>query len=343
MATTPSPFSSSYWCYCCSRFVRISSRHDADGVACPDCNSGFLEVVATPPPPPSSRRHPRRRNAHRSNPFNPVILLRGSGGSGNLTPLSPSPTAAGTTTTSFELYYDDGAGSGLRPLPTSMSDFLMGSGFERLLDQLAHIETAAAAAGFGSGTGSCGRHPPASKSAVESMPTVEVGAGSESYCAVCTEAFEAGSEAREMPCKHIYHSECILPWLSMRNSCPVCRHEMPLEEGGDEEEGEATNSVGLTVWRLPGGGYAVGRFAGAGRGIGPGSGSDREVPVVFTEMDGGLINPGGVPRRVTWAAPTGRSGRGRSGRIRRFFQNLVSMFGRRAQSSPTSTRRTIVY
>ncbi|KAI4975438.1 hypothetical protein ZWY2020_049045 [Hordeum vulgare] len=57
--------------------------------------------------------------------------------SSDAAPPRTRPPRSGHATSSFELFYDDGAGSGLRPLPESMSDFLMGSGFERLLEQLA--------------------------------------------------------------------------------------------------------------------------------------------------------------------------------------------------------------
>ncbi|KAF2318856.1 hypothetical protein GH714_011187 [Hevea brasiliensis] len=162
-----------------------------------------------------------RRNAGNRSPINPVIVLRG-GGAGQSDSGENEGSGRG-----FELYYDDGSGSGLRPLPPSMSEFLLGSGFERLLDQISQIEI--------NGLGRF-EHPPASKSAIESMPTViisECHTSMESHCAVCKEPFELESEAREMPCKHIYHSDCILPWLSLRNSCPVCRHELP----GDDETG----------------------------------------------------------------------------------------------------------
>ncbi|XP_073042142.1 probable E3 ubiquitin-protein ligase RHC2A [Primulina eburnea] len=332
--------SSNFWCYRCNRFVSVLTQ---DSVSCTDCNGGFVEVVDTPTRSPisNSRRHPfpsasvqntdsssgpgpdlspRLRRSRRSggdrSPFNPVIVLRGlnDGGDGR-------EAAAG-----FELYYDEGAGSGLRPLPASISEFLLGSGFERLLDQLAQIEA--------NGIARIERNPPASKAAIGSMPTVEISEqhiALESHCAVCKEPFELGVEAREMPCNHLYHQDCILPWLSLKNSCPVCRHELPTDNDdanrihdvnevnrGENEVANDDETVGLTIWRLPGGGFAVGRFSGGRRG------GERELPVVYTEMDGGFNN-NGVSRRISWGS-RGIVSRERSG-LRRVLHNLFACFG----------------
>ncbi|KAK4363753.1 hypothetical protein RND71_018994 [Anisodus tanguticus] len=330
---------SSYWCYRCTRFVRVSTGND---VVCPHCNSGFIEVaegnsnIDSPEPrrrfpmrnenhpgSTSSRRNRRNNRAGDRSPFNPVIVLR-----------SPSEAApendneAVSEERSYELYYDDGEGSGLRPLPPTMSEFLMGSGFDRLLDQLSQIEVN----GFGRP-----ENPPASKSAIESMPIVEISSkhvNSETHCAVCKEAFALGSQASEMPCKHIYHSDCILPWLSLRNSCPVCRHELPAEtteatttttsSGDFPRTRNDEEAMGLTIWRLPGGGFAVGRFSGGRRG------AERELPVVYTEMDGGFNN--GVPRRIAWRSRRSNTGRNGGG-ISRIFSNFASFFRRLTPSS----------
>ncbi|XP_004503159.1 probable E3 ubiquitin-protein ligase RHC2A [Cicer arietinum] len=341
---------SSYWCYRCSRFVRVGRQ---ETVTCPDCDGGFVEEIEHPSHsvhvdsrrrrfpaaamymigqhpgsddnsrPPFLRR--TRRNGGDRSPFNPVIVLRGSG--------STEVTEGGSTGESrgFELFYDDGAGSGLRPLPPSMSEFLLGSGFDRLLEQLSQIEI--------NGIGRY-EHPPASKTAVDSLPTIEINGchlDMESHCAVCKEAFQLGTVVREMPCKHIYHPDCILPWLALHNSCPVCRHELPSDNELQSQTqsqsvglNEEDNNVGLTIWRLPGGGFAVGRFAGGRRG------AERELPVVYTEMDG-AFNNGGEPRRISWSS--GGSRERERGGFRSLFGHFFGCFrgGVRNQPSISST------
>ncbi|KAL0335200.1 UNVERIFIED_CONTAM: putative E3 ubiquitin-protein ligase RHC1A [Sesamum radiatum] len=71
--------------------------------------------------------------------------------------------------------------------------------------------------------------PPAPESTIEGLPVVELSSEylkHDSCCPVCKDEFEVGARARELPCKHLYHSECIIPWLHIHNTCPVCRHEV---------------------------------------------------------------------------------------------------------------------
>ncbi|KAL6006831.1 hypothetical protein ACLOJK_032327 [Asimina triloba] len=49
----------------------------------------------------------------------------------------------------------------------------------------------------------------------------------EARCAICLNDSTVGTEVARLPCKHIFHSECILRWLSMHHICPLCRFELP--------------------------------------------------------------------------------------------------------------------
>ncbi|CAH8390744.1 unnamed protein product [Eruca vesicaria subsp. sativa] len=43
-------------------------------------------------------------------------------------------------------------------------------------------------------------------------------------CAICLEEYEEGEELGELKgCGHDYHGGCIKKWLSMKNSCPICK------------------------------------------------------------------------------------------------------------------------
>ena len=46
-------------------------------------------------------------------------------------------------------------------------------------------------------------------------------------CVVCQEAFDAGASVCQLPCQHLFHADCVLSWLKLRNNCPVCRWELP--------------------------------------------------------------------------------------------------------------------
>ncbi|CAM8917144.1 unnamed protein product [Rhodiola kirilowii] len=100
---------------------------------------------------------------------------------------------------------------------------------------------------------------PASKAFVEAMPNVnvfdmlsgEVDEG-QILCAICKDQFLADVEAKQLPCLHMYHPDCILPWLEQHNSCPVCRFKLPVEEdlGNGSQQQQLTEGVGVRFWEL---------------------------------------------------------------------------------------------
>lgn len=71
--------------------------------------------------------------------------------------------------------------------------------------------------------------PPASKAIVDDLPLVVVDDGN-ALCAICKDEIEFGGQAKQLPCSHHYHGACIVPWLGIRNTCPVCRYELPTDD-----------------------------------------------------------------------------------------------------------------
>ncbi|KAG2691186.1 hypothetical protein I3843_09G219700 [Carya illinoinensis] len=120
------------------------------------------------------------------------------------------------------------------PYVRNSGDYLDASGFEELLVRLAETDSLRRGA------------PPAALSLVNSLPCVVIDEQHEKHeglaCAICKEVLTSGTKANQLPCFHLYHPSCILPWLTTRNSCPLCRYELPTDDK-DYEEGKQ-NSIG---------------------------------------------------------------------------------------------------
>ncbi|CAL0313410.1 unnamed protein product [Lupinus luteus] len=218
-----------YFCYQCNHTVSITPSSD---LACPDCNSGFVEEVETPIPQPQ--------------PFSFTYEFGGSGGDdlpslfggrspfGDVDAFNPlvflqnyiQTLRAGGANVQFVI---DNSASGL-PANLNLGDYFFGPGLEQLIQHLAENDPNR----YGT--------PPASKNAVEGLPeiaiTEELLDSDSSQCAVCKDTFELNEIVKQLPCKHIYHSDCILPWLEMHNSCPVCRYELPTDDPDYEQRAQ---------------------------------------------------------------------------------------------------------
>ncbi|KAJ0868108.1 putative transcription factor C2H2 family [Helianthus annuus] len=90
--------------------------------------------------------------------------------------------------------------------------------------------------------------PPAAKSVIDNLPLVaDAKEGDDEMCAVCKDEISMGEKVAQLPCRHVYHGECIVPWLSIRNTCPVCRFELPTDDVDYERSKNRENDDELRV------------------------------------------------------------------------------------------------
>mmetsp|Transcript_13201 Transcript_13201/g.22389 ORF Transcript_13201/g.22389 Transcript_13201/m.22389 type:complete len:119 (-) Transcript_13201:67-423(-) len=78
---------------------------------------------------------------------------------------------------------------------------------------------------------------PTSQEVLEKLPLVEIeekhckkgenGNMELPCCSVCITDFQLSQKGLFLPCGHIFHPDCIKPWLQDHNTCPVCRTELP--------------------------------------------------------------------------------------------------------------------
>lgn len=91
----------------------------------------------------------------------------------------------------------------------------------------------------------------ASQEVIDGLPTQEITldlvTSEEPSCAVCLANLDVGAteSVTALPCGHLYHRECIVPWLQQQSTCPVCRCEIEPQRLHEDV------TVGVQAWRLP--------------------------------------------------------------------------------------------
>lgn len=261
-----------YWCHQCNRRVRCS-RDNGQDIYCPLCHGGFLEELEShvqelrdavqanlPNVDPRLIQHLNYQTNPTANPGGGnslvqlldtlVTTLQGLylNNNNNSNEVAASMNANANDPSQATVVFQrrvlnlpietatlgpgglqvvfENRGDGTQTnLPGTFGDFFIGPGLDTLIQHLGENDT--------------NRHgsPPASKASIEAMPTFQITeqdvSSDHSPCAVCRDDFLLGDSVRQLPCKHIYHPHCILPWFELHSTCPVCRYEMPAGDSND--------------------------------------------------------------------------------------------------------------
>ncbi|KAI3509387.1 hypothetical protein L1887_24622 [Cichorium endivia] len=223
-----------HWCYQCLERVRLRG----DNPICPYCHGGFVQELndnfgpfhgfMDPFPNPRNRIMDSGFMEPFPNPRNRIMDAFAEIITQRMAERNPS----------FAFEFFNGVPAGSRH--SNVGSIFTGTALEDLIEQLIAND------------GSHGP-PPATQSAIDSLPFIRITnrhLNMESHCPVCQDKFDLGSEARMMPCNHIYHSGCIVPWLLEHNSCPVCRLELP-PQGSSTSRNSNSNSEHSETGRNP--------------------------------------------------------------------------------------------
>ncbi|XP_071041469.1 E3 ubiquitin-protein ligase RNF115 [Parasteatoda tepidariorum] len=99
--------------------------------------------------------------------------------------------------------------------------------------------------------------PPLPKEKIDEIPIVGISqeqVDKNLQCTVCMEDFKLDEPVRRLSCDHHFHNECIIPWLELHGTCPICRKL--LNDGSSQDNAfqstSQTSQNGPDVISLPG-------------------------------------------------------------------------------------------
>ncbi|KAG0485736.1 hypothetical protein HPP92_009589 [Vanilla planifolia] len=66
----------------------------------------------------------------------------------------------------------------------------------------------------------------------------------ERQCTICLEAFVPREQVLVTPCNHMFHRDCLIPWVKSNGKCPVCRFELCERKGIARFANDSSSSSG---------------------------------------------------------------------------------------------------
>ncbi|KAK8803087.1 hypothetical protein WA588_002245, partial [Blastocystis sp. NMH] len=210
-----------YYCYRCKKNVSAEQQPDGN-YKCNECHDPFVEVRDAPEPAPAPFQIPFLFGQDGPQPTNVVRLPNGG--------ISMTFTNTGRMGDRVGMNFINSVlGQLFHISPTiSSGDYYQGN-LEQLLNFLMQHDP---------------NHygpPPTSRDFIRNMrhrhPT-KTELESKPVCAVCESDITQDDTIVCLPCKHIFHPDCIIPWIKRHNTCPICRAELPASNSDDEPEPE---------------------------------------------------------------------------------------------------------
>lgn len=72
-----------------------------------------------------------------------------------------------------------------------------------------------------------------SEAAFDKIPIIkfDIQTHKNNSCTICYCDFEENEDLKKLPCEHLFHEDCIKPWLLNNNlNCPICRADVTIDE-----------------------------------------------------------------------------------------------------------------
>lgn len=156
----------------------------------------------------SSQQQPHTRENTRRGPMRIVIELRRRSPGGGLAPEVASPEAPEFI---FQPTQSD--------MPLRI--FFIPGESEHLFEIMTRLAEAHSAE-------EASKIRPASKHSIDSLATrlIDKDCCPLHSCTICLDEWENRQKALELPCGHVFHHDCLLPWLNQSNTCPTCRYPL---------------------------------------------------------------------------------------------------------------------
>ncbi|XP_034664487.1 E3 ubiquitin-protein ligase Iruka [Drosophila subobscura] len=94
--------------------------------------------------------------------------------------------------------------------------------------------------------------PPLSSNRINEIPNVQITSEEvekKMQCSICWDDFKMDETVRKLPCSHLYHENCIVPWLNLHSTCPICRKSLANDANVDVDEEQLVMLDGFPAQR----------------------------------------------------------------------------------------------